>query len=67
MSKYRVVIEAPGFSETHVFDAGSDNDAALIARDIFTNTCNYGVSRVDGDAAVTPDREDADDSHTTAT
>ncbi|OCJ44114.1 hypothetical protein [Serratia sp. 14-2641] len=64
MSKYRVVIEAPGLCETHEFDAESDRDAAMIARDIFNNTCNYGVSRVDGDAAAW---EGDDDSHATAT
>lgn len=49
MAKYRVVIESPGHSEEHIFDADSLKDAEGIGQTFFDNACNYGVSVVTSD------------------
>ncbi|HBV5156016.1 hypothetical protein JNA99_07455 [Klebsiella oxytoca] len=49
MATYKVVVEAPGFQETHEFDAESLKEAEEMGKDIFFDICNYGVSPVDED------------------
>lgn len=46
MARYRVVVEAPGFQETHYFEADTQEEAEEMGRDIFFDICNYGVSEV---------------------
>lgn len=47
MSKYKVVIEAPGLVETVEFEADNDEEAEEIGRVEFFEVCNYGVSQVE--------------------
>ena len=49
MARYRVDIEAPGFLETHYFEAETPADAEAIGKDIFFTVCNYGVSEAEAD------------------
>lgn len=46
MAIYRVVIESPGHSETHEFEADDLAEAEEIGQTFFDNICNYGVSEV---------------------
>ncbi|MDW5502446.1 hypothetical protein R6Y99_21855 [Pseudomonas lundensis] len=51
MARYKVVVEAPGFQKTHYFEADTLEEAEETGRDIFFNTCDYGVSEAaEGDA-----------------
>lgn|GEM_PF-2699328 len=49
MKTYQVCIEAPGLNETETFEAATPEEAEEIARDIFFNTCNDGVTEVTED------------------
>lgn len=53
MKKYRVTIESPGYSSTHVFEADTAEQAEGIGRDIFHEECNYGVSEADENDEIT--------------
>lgn len=47
MTKYRVVIEAPGLHEEVEFEADSPEEAEEIGKQEFFEVCNYGVSAVE--------------------
>ena len=53
MKKYRVIVESPGYTSTHVFEAATPEDAEEIGRDIFHEECNYGVSEADENDEIT--------------
>ncbi len=49
MKMYQVCIEAPGLNETETFEAATPEEAEEIGKQIFFDTCNYGISEVETD------------------